>query len=105
MDPRRFAAFTAMRCWAMLWAFLCRHPFFPLFRSSSREMELFSFRTDAKREYEREMRRKQDHVEREFNPDSPNVIWVSDVTEIRHKNRKLYLCAVLDLFARRIVGF
>ena len=70
-----------------------------------REMELFSFRTDAKREYEREMRRKRDHVEREFNPDSPNVIWVSDVTEIRHKNRKLYLCAVLDLFARRIVGY
>ena len=48
-------------------------------------MELFSFRTDAKREYEREMRRKQDHVEREFNPDRPNVIWISDVTEIRHK--------------------
>ena len=45
-----------------------------------REMELFSFRTDAKREYEREMRRKRDHVEREFNPNRPNVIWVSDVT-------------------------
>lgn len=35
---RRFAAFTAMRCRAMPWAFLCRHPFLPLFRSSSREM-------------------------------------------------------------------
>ena len=45
-----------------------------------RGMELFSFRSDAKREYEREMRRKRDHVEREFNPDRPNVIWVSDVT-------------------------
>ena len=26
-----------MRCWAMPWAFLCRYPFLPLFRSSSRD--------------------------------------------------------------------
>ena len=35
---RRFAAFTAMRCWAMPWTFLCQYHFLPLFRSSSREM-------------------------------------------------------------------
>lgn len=33
-----------------------------------------------------------------------NHIWVSDFTEIKWKNRKVYLCTVLDLFTRKIVG-
>jgi transposase InsO family protein len=43
-------------------------------------------------------------VLRNFNPDAPNKIWVSDVTEFNYKNVTIYICAVMDLFSRKIIG-
>ena len=40
-----------------------------------------------------------------FNQHAPNMVWVCDFTYIRAANRFYYLCAVLDLFARKIVSF
>ena len=40
-----------------------------------------------------------------FNQPAPNNVWVCDFTYIRAANRFYYLCAVLDLFARKIVFF
>ena len=40
-----------------------------------------------------------------FNQPAPNMVWVCDFTYIRAANRFYYLCAVLDLFARKIVSF
>ena len=44
-------------------------------------------------------------LKREFNPDEPNKIWVSDFLEIKVKGVKFYLCVVLDLFARKVVAW
>lgn len=44
-------------------------------------------------------------LERIFSPSSPNQVWTGDVTYIRIKGGWRYLAVVLDLFARRIVGF
>jgi putative transposase len=42
---------------------------------------------------------------RQFNPDQPNKIWVSDITYVRTHEGFLYVATVLDLFSRRIVGW
>lgn len=44
-------------------------------------------------------------LDRNFSPAAPNQVWTGDVTYIRIKGDWCYLAVVLDLFARRIVGF
>ncbi|MCD4676312.1 MAG: IS3 family transposase [Desulfobacula sp.] len=46
-----------------------------------------------------------DLVKRNFNPPKPNQTWVSDLTYIRTKSGWLYLCIILDLFSRKVVGW
>jgi len=49
---------------------------------------------------------KRDLVRRNFSPERKNKIWVSDVTFIETLNKKLvYLCVILDLFSRMVVGW
>ena len=42
---------------------------------------------------------------RQFNKPLPNQAWVSDITYIRTRSGWLYLAAVLDLHARKVVGW
>jgi putative transposase len=42
---------------------------------------------------------------RNFSPTVPNQVWIGDVTYIRIKSGWCYLAVVLDLYARRMVGF
>jgi transposase InsO family protein len=44
-------------------------------------------------------------VAREFNADAPNVLWLTDITEHPTDEGRLYLCAVKDVWSRRIVGY
>ncbi|MCP3872394.1 MAG: IS3 family transposase [Desulfobacteraceae bacterium] len=44
-------------------------------------------------------------VKRDCNPSKPNQIWTSDLTYIRTRDGWLYLCVILDLFSRKIVGW
>ena len=44
-------------------------------------------------------------LNREFNPTHPNQAWVADITYIRTRCGWLYLAVVLDLFARKVVGW
>ncbi len=44
-------------------------------------------------------------VKRVFSVPAPNQIWVGDMTAIRTGEGWLYLAIVLDLFARRVVGW
>jgi transposase InsO family protein len=46
-----------------------------------------------------------DLVNREFTAAAPNVLWLTDITEHRTDEGKLYLCAVKDAFSGRIVGY
>ncbi|KEX88492.1 Mobile element protein [Corynebacterium pseudotuberculosis] len=43
-------------------------------------------------------------LDRKFTPDTPNTVFVSDVTEFRVAGRKVYLSPVMDLFDRSIVA-
>jgi putative transposase len=44
-------------------------------------------------------------LNREFDVDSPNQVWCGDITYIWTGNKWTYLAVVLDLFARRVVGW
>jgi putative transposase len=46
-----------------------------------------------------------DLVKRNFTADSPNVLWVTDITEHPTAEGKLYCCLVEDRFSNRIVGY
>lgn len=44
-------------------------------------------------------------VLRDFNPATPNEVWVCDITYIRTTGGFVYLAAVMDLFSRSIIGW
>ena len=44
-------------------------------------------------------------LDRQFNPAQPNQAWVADITYIRTRSGWLYPAVVLDLFARKVVGW
>ncbi|WP_085989310.1 IS3 family transposase [Rhodococcus pyridinivorans] len=46
-----------------------------------------------------------DLVGRVFTADAPNTLWLTDITEHRTEEGKLYLCAVKDVYSNRIVGY
>lgn len=46
-----------------------------------------------------------DLVRRVFTADGPSRLWLTDITEHRTAEGKLYLCAVKDVYSRRIVGY
>jgi transposase InsO family protein len=46
-----------------------------------------------------------DLVERNFDADAPNELWVADITYVHTARGCSYLAVVLDVFSRRIVGW
>lgn len=44
-------------------------------------------------------------LERDFAASAPNEVWVTDVTYVWTAEGWLYLAAIIDLFARRVVGW
>src|SRR3954465_15136239 len=46
-----------------------------------------------------------DLVDRQFTATAPNVVWLTDITEHRTAEGKLYLCAIKDVYSGRIVGY
>jgi len=46
-----------------------------------------------------------DLVRRDFTAVAPNQVWLTDITEHRTDEGKLYLCAIKDLWSNRIVGY
>lgn len=47
----------------------------------------------------------EDLVQRRFVAGAPDQLWCTDVTEHPTRDGKVYCCAVLDVFSRRIVGW
>lgn len=44
-------------------------------------------------------------LNRDFTPDAPNKVWVTDITYIRTYEGWLFLAAVVDLYSRQVVGW
>lgn len=46
-----------------------------------------------------------DRVERQFARTGPDQLWVTNITEHPTREGKVYCCAVLDTYSRRVVGW
>ena len=44
-------------------------------------------------------------LDRDFSANEPETKWVTDITEIVTQEGKLYLCVVLDLYCKRVLGW
>ena len=44
-------------------------------------------------------------LSQKFNPSKPNKVWVCDFTYIRAAGRFYYLCAIIDLFSRKVIAY
>jgi putative transposase len=44
-------------------------------------------------------------LQQNFSADYPNQKWVSDITEMKINDKKLYLAVIIDLYARKVVGW
>ncbi|RGQ35891.1 IS3 family transposase [[Clostridium] leptum] len=70
------------------------------------ELDLHSIRSDAKRSYlKRQENRRRNLVQQNFTTERPNQIWVSDITYFKVNNYPLYLCVIIDLFSRKVIGY
>ena len=47
----------------------------------------------------------QNLLERDFTAREPETRWVTDITELKTSEGKLYLCVVLDLFSKLVIGW
>lgn len=74
-------------------------------RDLMRDMGLFSIRQESKDWYDKEKRSFKNHLNQHFQADRPNQIWVSDVTYFLWQKNQYYICVIIDLFARRVVGY
>ncbi|SFO94005.1 Transposase InsO and inactivated derivatives [Oscillibacter sp. PC13] len=71
-----------------------------------KELDLHSIRPDAKKQLKkRQQYVKQNLLERQFSAEHPNQIWVSDITYFKVNPYWVYLCTILDLYSRKIVGY
>ena len=71
------------------------------------EMGLSSIRTTAKQDYLKQTakEKKKDVVRQQFHADSPNQIWVSDVTYFKLEPSHFYVCVIIDLFSRKVISY
>ena len=71
------------------------------------ECGLSSIRNTAKRDYIKELKtsQKKNILQQQFQASHPNQTWVSDVTCFKVNNSYLYICTIIDLYSRRIVGY
>lgn len=45
------------------------------------------------------------YLNRHFEADAPNAVWVGDITELKTKQGLVYLATVIDLYSRRVIGW
>ncbi|MBR6968584.1 MAG: IS3 family transposase [Ruminococcus sp.] len=76
-----------------------------LVRSIMKENGWISIRGGAKKQYEKEKHWRKNILNREFTATRPNEIWVGDVTYYHFKQKNFYICVIMDLYARKVVGY
>lgn len=69
-----------------------------------REHGLQSISCNSKKQH-RSLQPKRNVIARNFDVSRPNEVWVSDVTCFKLKDYYIYVCAILDLYSRKIVSY
>ena len=68
------------------------------------DLGLSSIRTDAKRIFISQHKLPSNILQQNFTAHAPNQIWISDVTCFKFRNNWMYICAIMDLYSRKIIG-
>ncbi len=74
-------------------------------RELMRDMGLISIRQVSKSLYADEARKHKNYLNQEFDPDAPNRVWVSDITYFKCNDKSYYICVIIDLYARKVIGY
>lgn len=76
-------------------------------RTLMQEMGLHSFRLHAKKERALwdKLREPKNILQREFSAEEPNLVWLSDCTQFTLFHKTYYLCAIMDVFSRKIIAY
>lgn len=70
------------------------------------DMGLKSIRSNMKKDFLKQQRKKKSNLlSRDFSACAPNQRWVGDITECYILEKKFYICAILDLFSRKIIAY
>ena len=69
------------------------------------ELGLEAMSEGAKKTYKEKREQQINRVRREFTVDKPNQVWVSDITYFNCSGKNMYLCVVIDLYSRMVVGY
>ena len=71
-----------------------------------KELEISSVCTTAKQEHKKwEKGKNRNFLQQQFHTDRPNQVWVSDITVFKFGDKYYYLCAIIDLFSRKIISY
>ena len=76
-----------------------------LVRDLMRDMGLISIRQASKQLYIDESRKHKNYLNQEFDPEAPNQVWVSDITYFKCNEKSYYICVIIDLYARKVIGY
>lgn len=69
------------------------------------DMGLTSIRQHSKALFEKERKTYcKNHLNQNFTTTAPNQVWVSDVTCYSFQQKNYYICVILDLFSRKVIG-
>jgi len=68
-------------------------------------MQSQCIRTNKARLINRQIAPYQNLLNRDFNASLPNQKWCIDITQLYADGKKLYMCAIIDLYDRSIVGY
>ena len=74
-------------------------------RQLMQDMGLISIREGAKDYYDKEKSKNKNYLNQKFNTTRPNEVWVSDITCFRYNEKYYYICVIIDLYARKVVGY
>lgn len=74
-------------------------------RKAMKERNLVSIRNYAKQTYIALNKKKSDKLNYDFKASRPDEKWSSDTTYLDIDNTKYYLCAILDLFSRKVIAY
>ena len=74
-------------------------------RELMKDMGLISIREGAKDDYDKERKKYKNYLNHQFSTTKPNEVWAGDVTYFRFKEKDYYICVIIDLFSRKVVGY
>lgn len=71
------------------------------------EMHLTSIRTGSKKIYSQRKgkEQKKDLLSLNFSVSAPNQVWVSDITSFIVNEKAYHICAILDLYSRKVISY